>query len=87
MSDRSAIEWTTWNPATGCDRVTPGCDNCYASVPAWHLKAMGQSTISSRATLEPPAPASDSRCTQVPLRSPSAGRRPAWAPVGADDHQ
>ena len=32
MSDRSAIEWTdaTWNPVTGCTKVTPGCDNCYA---------------------------------------------------------
>ena len=29
---RSAIEWTsdTWNPVTGCDKVSPGCDNCYA---------------------------------------------------------
>jgi protein gp37 len=28
----TAIEWTdeTWNPVTGCDRVSPGCDNCYA---------------------------------------------------------
>lgn len=32
MSDRTAIEWTdaTWNPVTGCDKVSPGCDNCYA---------------------------------------------------------
>ncbi|WP_242665325.1 MULTISPECIES: DUF5131 family protein [unclassified Nocardioides] len=32
MSDKSAIEWTeaTWNPTTGCDRVSAGCDNCYA---------------------------------------------------------
>lgn len=28
----SSIEWTdeTWNPAVGCERVSPGCDNCYA---------------------------------------------------------
>ena len=27
----SSIEWTdeTWNPVTGCSRVSPGCDNCY----------------------------------------------------------
>lgn len=32
MADRSAIEWTgaTWNPTTGCDRTSPGCDHCYA---------------------------------------------------------
>lgn len=40
----SAIEWTnvTWNPTTGCDRVSPGCDNCYALTMAKRLKAMGQ---------------------------------------------
>ncbi|MEW2086097.1 phage Gp37/Gp68 family protein [Streptomyces sp. NPDC005283] len=43
MSDRSAIEWTeaTWNPTTGCDRVSSGCDNCYALTLAKRLKAMG----------------------------------------------
>ncbi|MFE2104987.1 DUF5131 family protein [Kitasatospora sp. NPDC059463] len=43
MSDRSSIEWTeaTWNPTTGCDRVSAGCDNCYALVLARRLKAMG----------------------------------------------
>lgn len=43
MSDRSRIEWTeaTWNPVTGCDRVSPGCDNCYALTLARRLKAMG----------------------------------------------
>ena len=32
MSDNSAIEWTdaTWNPVTGCRKVSPGCDHCYA---------------------------------------------------------
>lgn len=40
----TAIEWTeeTWNPTTGCDRVSPGCDNCYALTLAARLKAMGQ---------------------------------------------
>lgn len=40
----TGIEWTTrtWNPATGCDRVSPGCDHCYALEMAKRLKAMGQ---------------------------------------------
>lgn len=44
MADHSAIEWTetTWNPTTGCDRVSAGCDNCYALTLAKRLKAMGQ---------------------------------------------
>ena len=43
MSDTSSIEWTeaTWNPTTGCDRVSAGCDNCYALTLAKRLKAMG----------------------------------------------
>ncbi len=43
MADRTAIEWTeaTWNPTTGCDRVSPGCDHCYALTLARRLKAMG----------------------------------------------
>lgn len=40
----TAIEWTdaTWNPTTGCDRISPGCDHCYALTLAARLKGMGQ---------------------------------------------
>ena len=43
MRLKSGIEWTevTWNPTTGCDRVSAGCDNCYALAMAKRLKAMG----------------------------------------------
>ncbi len=43
MADNSSIEWTeaTWNPVTGCDRISPGCDNCYALTLSKRLKAMG----------------------------------------------
>jgi protein gp37 len=44
MGQNSAIEWTetTWNPLTGCDKVSPGCKNCYAERMAHRLRAMGQ---------------------------------------------
>ena len=43
MAGKTGIEWTevTWNPTTGCDRITSGCDNCYALTLSKRLKAMG----------------------------------------------
>lgn len=43
MGNYSAIEWTeqTWNPTTGCTKISPGCLNCYAEVMAKRLQAMG----------------------------------------------
>lgn len=40
---KSKIEWTeiTWNPSTGCNKVSEGCKNCYAEIFAKRLKAMG----------------------------------------------
>lgn len=42
MASNSRIEWTerTWNPITGCDRISPGCDHCYAKTMARRLKGM-----------------------------------------------
>lgn len=39
----SSIEWTemTWNPTTGCDKISAGCKYCYAEVMAKRLEAMG----------------------------------------------
>jgi len=44
MGANSQIEWTesTWNPVTGCTKVSPGCAHCYAERMARRLKAMGQ---------------------------------------------
>jgi protein gp37 len=41
---KSSIEWTesTWNPVTGCTKISPGCDHCYAERLALRLQAMGQ---------------------------------------------
>lgn len=43
MSTNSKIEWTeqTWNPTTGCTKVSPGCKHCYAEVMARRLHAIG----------------------------------------------
>jgi protein gp37 len=43
MSSKSKIEWTeqTWNPLTGCTKVSAGCKHCYAEVMSKRLKAMG----------------------------------------------
>jgi protein gp37 len=50
MTVGTAIEWTevTWNPTTGCDRVTSGCDNCYALTLSKRLKAMGAAKYPAR---------------------------------------
>ncbi|MCX7013833.1 MAG: phage Gp37/Gp68 family protein [Candidatus Sumerlaeota bacterium] len=44
MAFNSSIEWTTstWNPVTGCSKVSPGCRHCYAERMAKRLQAMGQ---------------------------------------------
>jgi protein gp37 len=44
MGQGSSIEWTdaTWNPVTGCTKISPGCKRCYAERMAFRLRAMGQ---------------------------------------------
>lgn len=62
---QSKIEWTeaTWNPVTGCNKISPGCKNCYAERMAKRLKAMGQGNYRNgfRLTLQP-------QMLEVPLR-------------------
>src|SRR5688572_4126480 len=45
MAGNSKIEWTemTWNPVTGCTKISPGCKHCYAERMAKRLHAMGSS--------------------------------------------
>jgi protein gp37 len=66
---QSSIEWTeaTWNPITGCNKVSPGCKYCYAEVMARRLKGMGQSNYRNgfELTLQPQM-----------LERPLAWRRP-----------
>ncbi|HEX4953494.1 MAG TPA: phage Gp37/Gp68 family protein [Thermoanaerobaculia bacterium] len=57
MALKSAIEWTeaTWNPVTGCTKVSQGCKFCYAEKMAERLQAMGQPNYRNgfRLTLQP----------------------------------
>jgi protein gp37 len=57
MGFNSAIEWTeaTWNPVTGCTKISPGCQHCYAERLAKRLQAMGQRRYANgfRITLHP----------------------------------
>ena len=57
MAQDSSIEWTeaTWNPVTGCTKISPGCKFCYAERMSKRLKAMGQSRYRNgfRLTLQP----------------------------------
>lgn len=48
MAANSSIEWTesTWNPVTGCSKISQGCKNCYAERMARRLQAMGQPNYS-----------------------------------------
>lgn len=59
MAQTSTIEWTqaTWNPVTGCTKVSQGCKNCYAERMAKRLKAMGKPQYRDgfKLTLQPDA--------------------------------
>lgn len=65
MGVNSSIEWTeaTWNPVTGCTKISPGCTNCYAERLSYRLKAMGQPNYTNgfRLTMQP-------RMLELPLR-------------------
>jgi len=49
MATQSRIEWTesTWNPLTGCTKISPGCKHCYAERMSKRLKAMGQANYAN----------------------------------------
>ena len=65
MAQNSKIEWTesTWNPVTGCTKISAGCKNCYAERMALRLKAAGSPNYVNgfRVTLHPHA-------LEIPLR-------------------
>ena len=71
MAQLSAIEWTeaTWNPVTGCTKISPGCKHCYAERMALRLQAMGQPNYAQRLRAE--------RCTSTCSTRRCDGRSPA----------
>ena len=72
----SKIEWTsaTWNPVAGCDRVSPGCDNCYAMRMAARLERMGQPKYAG--TTKDGDWTGRVNLAEDALRQPDAWRRP-----------
>jgi protein gp37 len=74
----SAIEWTgiTWNPVTGCDTISPGCDHCYARTLARRLKAMGQARYQNDGHPATSGPGFAVTCHPGTLALPYRWRRP-----------
>ncbi|MCY4257484.1 MAG: phage Gp37/Gp68 family protein [bacterium] len=74
----SAIEWTdaTWNPTTGCDRISPGCDNCYALKMAGRLKLMGQAKYQADGDPQTSGPGFALTCHSETLSLPATWAKP-----------
>lgn len=74
----STIEWTdkTWNPVTGCDRVSRGCDNCYALSMAGRLKGMGSAKYQTDGRPETSGPGFGVQCHPDVLEAPLRWRKP-----------
>ena len=74
----TAIEWTdaTWNPVTGCDRISPGCDHCYALTMAGRLKLMGQAKYQADGDPRTSGPGFAVTCHPDELRRPATWKKP-----------
>jgi protein gp37 len=74
----TAIEWTdrVWNPTTGCDRVSPGCDNCYALTMAKRLKGMGSAKYQNDGDPKTSGPGFGIAMHQASLAEPLKWRKP-----------
>lgn len=72
MSDKSRIEWTdaTWNPVTGCSKVSQGCKNCYA------LRDWARLSANPKATKYYGRDFTDVRCHEDVLDQPLRWQRP-----------
>lgn len=72
MSDKTGIEWTdaTWNPVTGCTKVSQGCKHCYAKHQAWPRLAASPNTVYTGRAFE------DVRCHPERLDQPLRWTKP-----------
>lgn len=73
------IEWTNkvWNPTSGCDQVSPGCDHCYALTMAKRLKAMGQAKYQNDGDPRTSGPGFLATEHESELNAPLRWRKPA----------
>ncbi len=78
MSARSSNEWTetTWNPSAGCDKVSAGCDHCYALTLAKRPKAMGSAKYQSDGDLRTSGPGFGVTTHPASLAAPFRWREP-----------
>ncbi len=78
MSGTTKIEWSekVWNPVTGCDRVSPGCDHCYALGMAKRLKAMGRPEYQTDGDPRTSGPGFGVTCHEDRLTVPLHWRKP-----------
>src|SRR5579864_9778756 len=78
MGSGTGIEWTqvTWNPTTGCDRISTGCDHCYALTLAKRLKAMGADKYQADGDPRTSGPGFDVAIHRAALREPYTWRTP-----------
>src|SRR6516165_270544 len=95
MGQNSAIEWTeaTWNPLTGCDKISPGCTNCYAERMSLRLpdgaeklpQRLRPDAASARPGAAPQVEETATYLRQLDERSVSQGRARRIHPTGFRD--
>lgn len=78
MKATTKIQWTeqVWNPTTGCDQTSPGCDNCYALTLAKRLKAMGSAKYQTDGSPRTSGPGFGVAMHQGTLNAPLHWRNP-----------
>lgn len=76
---KTKIEWTdrVWNPVTGCDKTSPGCDNCYALRLAGRLKKMGSAKYQTDGNPKTSGPGFGVTLHKNVLHQPYSWKKPA----------